>query len=140
MLTWNEIVSRWIVKHNNLIKKITSPLKQSFGVEYFTYHRIDKDGKYSVLIDRPEWAEFYVSKKIYLADPYLRMPQVYESGLCLLGDHGSEEYRKKVIVDGEAILQCDSAVMLVQKNEAGVEFYGFSGNCQRSQLKKLFAP
>jgi hypothetical protein len=35
-------------------------------VSYFTYHRIYTEGKYTVLLDRPDWAEHYVSSKVLI--------------------------------------------------------------------------
>lgn len=57
MLGWTEIVQNYISKHSTKIKKTTEPLREHFGIGYFTYHRIDAEGKYTVLVDRPDWAE-----------------------------------------------------------------------------------
>ncbi len=65
MLTWQTIVQNYIVKYSSQIKKTTQPLRDHFGIDYFTYHRIDSTGKYTVLVDRPDWAEYYVSEKIF---------------------------------------------------------------------------
>jgi hypothetical protein len=45
MPSWKQIVQDYIVKHSDKIKKTTRPLKDHLGVSYFTYHRIDLDGK-----------------------------------------------------------------------------------------------
>src|SRR5579863_6438309 len=138
MLSWQEIVQNYIIKHSNKIRKTTQPLREHFGVGYFTYHRIDNEGKYTVLVDRPDWAEHYVREQIYLKDPYLRHPSVYRSGMSLIDSHGTEEYKEVVMKAGREVLEMDLGAMLIQKGEGCVEFFGFSGNRKKSSLQSLY--
>ncbi len=121
-----------------MIKKITRPLRDHFGIGYFTYHRIDEAGRYTVLVDRPDWAEHYVSEQIYLLDPYLRHPAVYESGMSVVEAHGSEEYKEVVLKVAKEVLKMDMGVMLIQKKDTSVEFFGFSGNKKACSLQNLY--
>ncbi len=139
MLSWKEIVQNYIIKHSDRIKKTTRPLKDHFGVAYFTYHRIDLEGRYTVLVDRPDWAEHYVSEQFFLNDPYLRHPDVYRSGFCSIENHGSDEYKERVIKSGKEIFNLDLGVMFIEKSETGVEFFGFAGNRKDSNLEKIYA-
>lgn len=138
MLDWKSIVQDYIIKHSNLIRKTTQPLRDHFGIGYFTYHRIDSSGKYTVLVDRPDWAEHYVSEKIFLIDPYLRDFNNYQSGMCLFGNHGSDEYKDRVMRSGKEVLGMDMAVMLINKEADSAEFFGFSGNHGDSCLESLY--
>lgn len=138
MLNWKDIVQNYIIKYSNEISKITRPLRDHFGVGYFTYHRIDLTGKYIVLVDRPDWAEHYVSEQIFLNDPYLRHPSVYKSGISLIDSHGSEEYKERVLKAGKKVLNMDLAAILIQKNNHFVEFFGFAGNRETSSLESLY--
>lgn len=138
MLSWEEIVQNYIIKDSNKIKKTTKPLKDHFGIGYFTYHQIDNQGRYTVLVDRPDWAEHYINKKIFLNDPYLRHPDVYESGLCLVDDFGSEDYKQLVMKEGKTHLDMDMAVILIKKQTDRVEFFGFSGNKKNCCLQNLY--
>lgn len=72
MSSWTEIL-RYLAKYNDEIVQATRPLRDCFGVKYFTYHRIDQDGNYTVLLDRPDWAEHYVAEKFYLNDPLMAL-------------------------------------------------------------------
>ena len=137
MLSWNAIVQNYIIKHSNQIRKTTQPLRDHFGISYFTYHRIDETGKYTVLVDRPDWAEHYVNEKIFLNDPYLRHPKVYDSGICLMENNGTEEYKTTLLKEGKAILNMDIGVMLIQKHGGLVEFFGFAGNKRKCALDQL---
>ena len=49
MLGWTEIVQNYINKHSTKVKKTTQPLREHFGIGYFTYHLIDAEGKYTML-------------------------------------------------------------------------------------------
>ena len=138
MLSWQEIVDNYIVKYSNQIRKTTQSLRDCFGITYFTYHRIDTNGNYTVLVDRPDWAERYVGDKIYLNDPYLRHPQVYRSGTTLLESYGSEEYKEIVMKAGKKVLNADLGVQLIQKHEECVEFFGFAGTRETSCLENLY--
>lgn len=138
MLGWKEIVQDYIIKHSNCIKKTTQPLLDHFGIGYFTYHRIDNEGRYTVLVDRPEWAEHYVGEKIYLNDPYLRHPSVYQSGISMVESHGSKDYVEQVVRAGKKVLNIDSGAMFIHKEETYVEFFGFFCNSQLSNVKSLY--
>lgn len=138
MLSWQQIVENYIIRHSNLICRVTAPLRERFNIQYFTYHRINKKGKYTVLVDRPDWAEHYVEEKFYLLDPYLRHPDVYQSGFCLIEQHGSEEYRQKILKDGKEIFNLDQGITLIKKQADYVEFFGFAANKAASQLEKLY--
>lgn len=137
MLNWNEIIQNHIVKHSNEIKNATKPLHDHFGISYFTYHRIDKNGKYTVLLDRPDWAELYVGAEIYRLDPYLGHPDNYLPGICFVENHGSEEYVETIFREAKK-LQMDFSVMIIEKGDDYVEFFGFAGQSEESSLDKLY--
>lgn len=138
MLSWKEIVQDYIIKHSNRIKKVSQPVHDHFGVGYFTYHRIDNAGNYTVLVDRPDWAEHYVSEQFYLQDPYLRHPDVYQSGFTLIEAHGSKDYLKTVLKAGKEIFNLDMGLMMIEKSPDGVEFFGFAANKATSNLDRIY--
>ncbi len=136
MLTWEEIVQNYIACHSDKIQKVCQPLREHFGIEYFSYHRIDAQGKYIVLVDRPEWAEYYVSEKFFLTDPYLRHPNVYQTGMNLLETHGSPEYQEK-ISQAKRTMSVDFGAVFVEKQADAVEFFGFSAHRATSSLAEV---
>jgi DNA-binding CsgD family transcriptional regulator len=139
MLSWEEILQNYIIKHSDKIRGVTRTLRERFQIQYFTYHRIDRTGKYTVLVDRPDWAEHYVEEKFYLEDPYLRHPDFYQPGFCLIENHGSEEHKQRVLKDGKELFNLDQGVILIEKNrDSSVEFFGFSGNKASSSLDQLY--
>ncbi len=138
MLDWKDIVQDYIIKYANQISKATRPLRDHFGISYFTYHKIDADGKYVVLVDRPDWAENYVTEQLFRNDPYLRHPAVYQSGISLIGSYGSKEYKKNILEAGKKVLGVDIGAILIQKNDSLVEFFGFFGSKKDSFLESLY--
>lgn len=138
MSNWNEIVDNYIVKFSDKIKKTTEPIRDHFGIGYFNYHRIDETGKYHTLVDSPEFAEDYVNKKIFIDDPYLRHPSNYRAGICLMDNYGSEKYQKNVRRSMADVLQVNTGVVLIEKSENSVEFFGFVANKGNANLKKLY--
>lgn len=137
MLNWKEIVQNYITKYSNRIQKATRPLHEHLGIDYFTYHRIDREGKYTVLVDRPDWAEYYVQEKFYLMDPYLRHPDVYESGTCVIGLHGSEEYKDEIFKAASKFDMTD-CLMVIEKSDDAVEFFGYAGHRRNCNFSKLY--
>ncbi len=138
MLSWTEIVQNYITKHSDQIRKTTQPLRQLFGIGYFTYHRIDSKGKYTVLVDRPDWAEHYVSEQIFQNDPFLRDYSMYESGICVMDKHGSREHQEKLLSSAKQVLNLDLGVMFIQKQATCAEFFGFCGSKRASSLEMLY--
>lgn len=136
-LSWKEIVQDYIIQYSDKIQKVTRPLHEMLDVGYFTYHRIDAQGKYTVLVDRPDWAEHYVDTKYFLDDPYLRHPDVYKSGFCSMQSHGSAEYRQKILYEGKEIFNLDYNILLIKKKNEAVEFFGFSSNRGTSRLEEV---
>lgn len=140
MSTWNSLVQNYIVKYSNQVQKVTVPLRTRFDIEYFTYHRINNSGQYTVLVDRPDWAEHYVTEKIFLNDPYLRHPSVYQEGMCLIKSHGSVEYKAQIKKGAKQVLNMNLGVIIIQKDEEGVEFYGFSSPSRQFENLYLNTP
>lgn len=135
MLSWKEIVQECVIKHSDKVKKVTKPLRDHFGINYFTYHRIDCNGNYTVLLDRPDWAEHYVTKKFYLIDPYLRHPNVYKSGITYVDSFGSREYKEQLFRDGKKFFNAENMLLVIKKSDAAVSFFGYTSSVS---LQKLY--
>lgn len=125
-MNWNEIVQNYIIKYADQIKKVTLPLKDHFAITYFTYHRIDLQGNYTVLINRPDWAENYVQKKFFLEDPFLNHPDHFQEGFIPVETVLTDE-TPSILVDAKKILRADQGVTWVHKQADCVEFFGFGG-------------
>lgn len=137
MIEWKDLIQDYIVKYFHQLQKTTQPLRHHFGISYFSYHSIDFEGKYTVLVDRPDWAEHYVNEQIFLKDPYLGHPSSYNSGMYLIDSHGSVDYKEQLLKAGKKILNIDVGTVLIEKNKDSVEFFSFSGNKKNSSLETM---
>jgi len=137
-LDWNEIVEQYIVKHSNKIQAVTRPLHDHFGISYFTYHRIDEAGKYTVLIDRPEWAECYVGKEFYKQDPFLTHPDNFQPGESYVEALGQQNLFTEVIESAKSVLDIDIQIQIIEKQNGAVEFFGFGGNSQNRNFQQIY--
>lgn len=139
MLTWEEIVQNYITRFYDQIFKVTRPLHEHFGISYFTYHEIDEHGRYTVLVDRPDWAEYYVAQKLYLSDPFLRHPSNYKSGMTRLLTFVEEDHKEKVLKAGHKFnLDPDTAILIIDKHETSVEFFGFVAPKDASNIDNIY--
>lgn len=134
-MDWDDILQNFIVRHSNKIRRVTKPLRERFGVSYFTYHRIDQEGRYTVLVDRPDWAERYVGDKFYLEDPFLSQIEAFSPGICLLDVRDGEESR---ILKAGKDFGMDLGALLIERGEGVVEFFGFCGSRKKSGIEKLY--
>ena len=67
-------------KHYNKIVKITKFLKDSLGIQYFSYQRVEDDGTFRFLTPHLNFLEYYMHEKLYLADNTLNFPEFYNHG------------------------------------------------------------
>lgn len=139
MLKWVDIIENYLIKYSTKLRKYTSPLRDHFGVSGFAYHRINNKGKYTLLCNRPDWIELYVEEKIYLNDPYLRHPQVYQTGMCLVEHYGTDDFKKHMVKFRESALNMDIDVLLIKKSVDFVEMFRFEANTKASSLQNIYA-
>jgi DNA-binding CsgD family transcriptional regulator len=134
MSSWAEII-KYLSQNNDQIKKVTQPLKQFFGIKYFTYHRIDNAGNYITLLDRPDWAELYVSEKFYLVDMHQRHPRFFKSGLI---NTVMDPKAKQIAESAKNLFSMDLGVTVIEKSDDCVEFFGFAASRSTSTLENLY--
>lgn len=74
-----------VLKHSykfiDKIKTTTCHVHEYFGIEYFSYQKIDKNGNFICLTDRPELAHYCLENNFHVTSPYLRHPNTFHSGL-----------------------------------------------------------
>lgn len=137
-MSWNEILEKYIYENASKLESATELLKRHFGINYVTYHRIEKDGRYSVLVNNCDWASYYVGEKLYTYDPFLRQISQYQSGIVIFGQHGSKEYQEKLVAGGKKIANLDDSTMIIQKERDYVEFFGYSSDKKNHHLLNFF--
>lgn len=124
MSTFSELVKKYVLGESSKLKKITEPLHRFLGSVYFTYHRIDTEGNYYALVDRPDWAEYYDHHALYLADPYLCHPDHYQTGISLWAETFSSPELSTTFAEMKALFGFEQGLLLIQKQQKSVEFFG----------------
>jgi len=133
------IVTQYIARYNKQIRTVTSSIRDYLGINYFTYHNIRDSGRYVVLVDRPDWAEYYVNEQCYKLDPFLRHPDYYQSGIASWSTQGTQEFQEKVVGSACSNFDMNHGVVIINKTSDGVEMFGFSSSSPYSRLKDIIA-
>lgn len=137
MVKWEELFQKYMVGCADRMTKVTRPLRNHLGIPFFGYHRIDFEGKYTVLTDRPDWAEFYLENEFYINDPYLKLPSEYSAGVSFFSHFGLQEKNPMIKAWGKKV-QADEGIVLIEKKSKAVEFFIFAGNQQNHDFSKLY--
>jgi|SRR5579872_4679789 len=80
----SEIVRRYSIKQDRLIKKICAPLADTLGISYFAYYRIEEEGGFCIVSNLPEQLDYYYSQPFYLTNPYLVHPRLMRTGYAIV--------------------------------------------------------
>jgi DNA-binding CsgD family transcriptional regulator len=136
MLIWEDLHRKYFVKFSDRILAVTRPLKDHFGISFFGYHRIDMDGRYTVLTNRPDWVEDYIAKQLYHNDPFLQHPDNYSEGACLYSTIDADKEKRLFKSWGKKV-QADEGMILIQKDANAVEFFIFAGH-QHHDFSRLY--
>lgn len=91
----NDLVKRYSIKHDRVIKNICAPLKDSFGIPVFTYFTIEEDGRFGILSSCPEQLAFFFHEKLYLNNSYLKHPHLFRSGYTLTSGITDPTYQER---------------------------------------------
>lgn len=119
-------VERYIKRHHDKIKQICEPLQRCFGINYFTYHSITSEGHWRPLVSRPDWADFYTEKQLYMIDPMLLHPHGYQSGHLLWTQYLSDPDQLAFLKIGKERFGMAHGFCIVDRHEERCEFFGFT--------------
>ena len=131
-------VNRYIKRYHHRIKRICEPLERCFGINYFTYHSISSDGLWRPIVSRPDWADFYTEKQLYLHDPFLQNPECYRSEALLWMHHTNDIYQREILNLAKEKYHLDHGMMIVHKTVESCEFFGFSAPTHVAQIYSTY--
>lgn len=127
-------VERHIKRYHDKIKRVCEPLEKYFGINYFTYHSLTKDGLWRPIVSRPDWADFYTDHRLYHHDPFLHHPDSYQSEAVLWTQCVQEPYQQKVIEVAKQNYDMDHGLLIIEKHDTYCEFFGFNAPTSHSQI------
>jgi len=137
MLSWEEIVQNYTVRHFNRVKKITNPLKNNLAISCFFYIRINYQGQLVWFGNRPDCAEYYVDQKHFINDPCMCHPNNWESGYSLLETVSPDKYQQTFLKETKDLFNLNSWIVLCNKNTEFVELFGFVGE-RKTYIEKIY--
>lgn len=79
-----ELIKKYTIKKDRLLKKICAPLGDHLGISTFAYYTIEENGRFAIMSNYPEQLDFFYSEKMYLTCPYLAHPHLFRSGVALI--------------------------------------------------------
>ncbi len=124
-------------KYHNKIKKICSPLTELLGVDYVTYHTVDKEGNYTLAINRPDYGEYYIAHQAYTFDPYLRHPRFLQSGITLWDQFPDPKF-SNFLQQAKGDFKLDHGFAIINKSPDKVAIIGFAAPIIDRNLLSLY--
>jgi DNA-binding CsgD family transcriptional regulator len=83
MQNLNDLVKRYTIKQDQLIKNICNPLKDCLGITLFTYYFIEPDGHFGMVCSHTHLMDLFFNEKLYSTHPYFKHPHLLRSGYSL---------------------------------------------------------
>lgn len=117
----SESIHRSIIKPQDTIKKLCSPLKDTLRIANFGYIRIYQNGRFGHLSNCPDIVEFFFEDKLHRSHPYWRNPDLFEAGVALVPLAVDDYLRKK----SQSLFQTDQTCMILKKFENYSDFFIF---------------
>ena len=137
MLSWNEILQKYVVRHSDRVKTITKPLLDHLRILGFYHMRIDYLGHLIWLGNVPDGSEYYVDQKAFIDDPCMKGPNFWKSGYSLLETIASESFNG-YMAKANSLFNFTSSWIILSKREFGfVEIFGFIGE-SGSPIEKIY--
>lgn len=117
MNDFSEIVKGYTIKYDKKIRGVTSHLYKNFNIFYYTYFKVQSDGRFITLSNNPEQLNFYYVEKYYLNNPYLVDPNLLKSGLVFTATTKDEEYLNTINTSLNRFQMDNTFLMLDKKGE-----------------------
>lgn len=118
----DELIRKFTIRYDQLIKKLCSPLKTHLGIASFTHYTIEADGRFCILSNYSEQLEFFFHEKLYLNQPYLNHPKFFRSGYTIT----QATYDLEDLARCEMLFRYREAFMILQQHGNKIEGFLFA--------------
>jgi DNA-binding CsgD family transcriptional regulator len=125
-------------KHSKKIHKLTTPILNQLGLNYFATQTVTNDGLWKIIGNTPEWLAFSADNQFYLHDPSLIDPQRYTSGVTLATAHEHPEFRDTLIKVAVEQYDIDNCLCIIEKNPSSCEFYFFASSAHNKKIVNTY--
>lgn len=117
------LIERFSGKHHQRLLKITEPLRQHFGINYFCYQHVSFEGAWSLIGNHPDWLMFSGENGFYQIDPSLVDPMLMQSGVCFPANHQHREFQDTLVKQASDRFDLNHALAIVEKTNFGCDYY-----------------
>lgn len=139
-MSFSQFHNQLVVKPFNQIKKWSAPLKEALDIDYFSYQRVDANGKFIAFANHPAYVEHYLENKFFNFDSFLVHPSNYTTSFYI---HPIQEaFFEESHPIFELLRQCKEkfslhqALLLTYRREDFYETFCFS--TQTTSVKGLY--
>lgn len=119
------MIEQTSIKHDKLLKKITEPLRQHFGIDYFCYQFVSNEGQWFTLGNQPAWLLHSAESRFYRCDPSLVNPEYSQAGVCFPEHHQNDDFQV-MRETGASVFDLDHSLAIIEPNQYGCEYYFFA--------------
>lgn len=133
------MIERTSIKHDRLIKRLTEPLLQSFGISYFCYQFVSTEGDWFTLGNNPEWLLYSADNEFFQTDPSLVHPSCYDRPYVCFPKYYSDERFQKTLVDHAIeLFDIDHALAIIHPTKHGCEYYFFAAPRAHAKVENIY--
>lgn len=131
------MIQNYSIKYNKKIQKFCAPLKEHFGVNYFWYYKITSKGRYHCFGSHIEWMEHYYEERLHKANPFLRHPSNYCSGVSLIRKVDNSPFQES-LNRGFKLFNVNLSLVLLERHPDFVEGYGFGTSLDSQTAEEMY--
>lgn len=134
----SEMIERTSIKYSNLIRKISAPLQQHFGIHYFCYQHVSEEGHWFTFGNQPEWFLYSAENKFYQFNPSLVCSNRYIDSAYLIRSHQHDLFQRTLIVHAVEKFKIDHCLMLTKPSLGGCEYYFFAAPPDHNNIMNIY--
>ena len=127
MATVSEMIEQTSIKYNSLFKKLTAPLLDHFGINYFCYQFVSNEGLWFTIGNHPAWLLHSAEHQFYQFDPSLVRPEYYpNASVCMPKHHQNDAFQQTLVSQAIKTFDIDHCLAIIEPNPTGCEYYFFA--------------
>lgn len=127
------------IKYDRLLKDLTEPLLQHFGITYFCYQFVSCHGDWFTLGNNPDWLLHSAEQQFFRYDPSLVRPDHYQnSSISLPKNHPDTLFQQNMMTDAIEVFDIDHCLALIEPNALGCDFYFFAAPKHHLKVQEIY--
>ncbi len=135
----SRMIEQTSIKYDRVIKKLTTPLLQHFGINYFCYQFVSNEGDWFTVGNNPSWLLHSAEHQFYQFDPSLVRPTNYTtSTVCFPKNHQNDLFQQTLVSQSVDLFDIDHALAVIEPNPHGCEYYFFGAPRAHLQVLNLY--